>query len=150
MDRTIRKTIRILPMNWMILCLTVGLCWAGAPIIGRISQLSPWMMAGFVAVGTFIPIIPLLFWENYHNLTTRQILLGLLAGVLNGIGLLAWYRLVTGSAQGFWNIGTVLPVAMILVCVILVFGGRIFFSEILTVQRILGLVLACGAIYCLR
>ena len=136
--------------NWIVLCLSVGLCWSGAPFLGKASQLGPWIMTGFIAIGTLVPVIPLLFSQNFGDLTSRQITLGLLGGVLNGIGLLAWYRLVAGSNEGLWNLGTVLPVAIVLLSVVLVFGGRLFFQEPVTAQRMIGLALACGAIYFLR
>lgn len=136
--------------HWLILCLSVGICWASPPFLARLSQLSPWIMAGFVAAGTLIPVIPFLFQEDYSQLSRGQILLGILAGIFNGLGVLAWYKLVAGSSQGLWNIGTVLPVAVILLCVILVIGGRLIFAEPLTSQRLFGLVLATAAIYFLR
>lgn len=136
--------------HWILLCLTVGLFWTGAPFLARLSQLSPWTMAGFVAIGTLLPTLPLLFLESYAQLTLRQTLLGILGGFSNGLGLLAWYKLVAGANQGLWNVGTVLSIAMVLVCVMLVVGGRIFFGEPLTTQRVLGLLLASAAIYFLR
>jgi len=133
-----------------VLCISIALCWSAAPFVGKISGLNPWVMAILTIVGGLIPMIFLALNQNFSTIGARGISLGLLAGVINALGIIAWYRLVVGSTEGLWELSSVLPIALILLCVALAIGGRIFFDEPFTVNKVIGIFLAGGAIWFLR
>jgi len=136
--------------NMYILCLLVAVCWSGAPFLGRISQLNPSMMVIAIVVGSLIPILPIALYQNFSLVSTRALSFGVAGGIINALGLIAWYRLVSGSNDGLWELSSVLPIAIVLMAVMLVVGGKIFFGESFTVNKTIGLVLASGAIWFLR
>jgi len=136
--------------NSFLLCLIVGISWSGAPFLARITQLNPWIMASLISIGTLISVLPFMLKQDFSIVSTSGLSIGLVAGILNGIGILAWYRLVAGSNEGLWELSNVLPVAVILLTVALVIGGWLFFKDALTMKRILGLVLACSTIWLLK
>jgi predicted RND superfamily exporter protein len=107
------------------------------------------MMTILIVLGSLIPVLPLLRNQNFAATSGNALLLGLLAGIINGVGLLAWYRLVAGSNEGLWELSRVLPIGIVLLAVVIVIGGRIFFNEPLTTDKLTGLALACAAIWLL-
>ena len=133
-----------------MICALVGLCWSAAPLFGRASQLNPWIMVSLVALGSLVTVLPMLFTQNFSVIGGKALSIGIISGIVNGIGLIAWYYLVAGSNKGLWELSSVLPIAIVLLSVMLVIGGRIFFNELITTERIIGLALACGAIWFLR
>lgn len=136
--------------NATLLCVVVGIFWAAAPLLGRISSVNAMMMTVLIASGTLVATFPVAFSQNYAAVGSKALMLGLLAGIVNGIGLLAFYRLVAGSNEGLWEISRVVPISLALVPVGIAIGSRLFFSEALTTEKIIGLVLACGAVWFLK
>lgn len=125
----------------------IGLTWAAAPLIGRVAQLNAMMMAALIALGTFLAAIPIVINQNYASADWRSICLVLFAGILNGIGLTAFYRLVAGANEGLWDMSKVATIAYVLVPIAIMAGTRIFYGEFLTTDKMIGVVLACGAIW---
>jgi len=133
-----------------LLCLVSAVFWAAAPLIGRYSAVNPWMMATLVAGGSFLVVLPIIFLHNFALTDPRGIAIGLIAGVVNGIGLLAFYRLIAGSGQGLWDISRIVPLVFVMVPIFTSIGAFLLFKEDVTPQRIIGLVLAAGAIWFLK
>jgi hypothetical protein len=136
--------------NSYLLTTLIGLTWAAAPLIGRVAQVNAMMMAALIALGTFLAAIPMVVNQNYTSSDWRSICLVLFAGVLNGIGLTAFYRLVAGANEGLWEMSKVLPIAFVLVPIGIMVGSRIFYGEYITTDKMIGIVLACGAIWFLN
>lgn len=109
-------------------------------------------MAMSIIVGGIIIVIPLTYvqFNNVLSSSPKALSLGLTAGVINAVGVIAWYKLVAGSNEGLWELSSVLPIAIVLLAVMLVLGGKVFFEESLTLSRLFGLILATGAIWFLR
>ncbi len=135
--------------NSWVLCLAVGISWGLAPVLGRLSGVSAMPMAVLLAAGTLLATLPFSN-QHYGDFTAKAITLALLAGLVNGAGLIAFYRLVAGSGEGLWELSKVLPVALILVPVVIALFAKVLFSEPLTAQKIIGLVLAGTAIWFLK
>ena len=133
-----------------LLCLVVGLFWASAPLLGRLSSVNAMMMTVLIASGTLVATLPVAFSQNYAAAGSRALMFGILGGIVNGIGLLAFYRLVAGSNEGLWEISRVLPISFVLVPIGLTIGARVFFNEAITIDKLIGLALACGAIWFLK
>ncbi len=136
--------------NAMILCVLVGLLWGIAPLVGRLSSANAMMMSVLVAVGTLLATLPVAFSQNYAAASFKAIAFALIAGLANGIGLLFFYRLVAGANEGLWEISKVLATTSVIMPIVLVIGARLFYSEALTIEKIIGLVLACAAIWFLK
>jgi uncharacterized membrane protein len=133
-----------------VLCVLAGFFWAAAPLIGRLSSANAMMTAVLVACGTFVAALPFAFSQNYAAAGSRTLLFGLAGGIANGVGVLFFYRLVAGASQGLWEASKVLPVALVLVPVGTAVGSWIFYSEPVTVSKIIGVVLAGCAIWFLK
>ena len=136
--------------NATLLCIVTGLFWACAPILGRLSSVNAMMMAVLIASGSLIAILPVAFSQNYAEAGSRALMFGLAGGIANGIGLLVFYRLVAGANEGLWEISRVLPISLILVPIGIAIGAKIFFNEPITTDKVVGLTLACGAIWFLK
>jgi len=136
--------------NAILLCLIVGIAWSSTPLLARLSSVNAMMMTILIASGTLVATLPVMFSQNYAAAGSKALAIGLIAGVVNGIGLIAFYRLVAGSNEGLWESSKVLPLSLILMLVGIAFGSRIFFGEAITPQKLIGVSLACGAIWFLR
>ena len=136
--------------NAVLLCLVTGFFLTCAPILGRFSSVNAMMMTVLIASGTLIATLPVAFSQNYAEAGSRALMFGLAGGIANGIGLLAFYRLVAGANEGLWEISRVLPISLILIPVGIVIGSKLFFNEAITADKIIGLILACGAIWFLK
>lgn len=133
-----------------LLCLVVGLSWAGAPLLGRLSSVNAMMMAVLIASGSLAVMLPVAFSQNYASAGSRALLFGIAADIINSIGLLAFYRLVAGSNEGLWEISKVLSISFILVPIGITIGAKFFFGETITNEKMIGLAFACGAIWLLK
>ena len=136
--------------NAVLLCIVAGLCFAGAPLLGRLSAVNAMMMTVLIAVGTLIATLPVAFSQNYVAAGSKALTYALIAGVVNGIGLLAYYGLVAGANEGRWEISKVLPIPLVICPIFIAIGAMLFFHEALTTQKVIGIVLACTAIWFLK
>lgn len=136
--------------NAFLLCGIVGFFLAAAPIICRLSSANGIMMALLIGIGNLIPMLPFAFSQNYAAAGARSLAIGVAGGIANGIGLLAFYRLVAGSNEGLWEISRVLPISLVLIPIGIAIGARVFFSEPITTNKIIGLALAAAAIWFLN
>ena len=132
-----------------VLCAFNALCWAAAPLIGRLSNTSAMVMAVMINVGSLVAVLPIAFTQKYSEVGPKGLVIALVAGIINGIGVIAFSHLVHGSAQGHWEASKIIPIVFVLVPVGVVFGARLAFAEAITVQKVLGIVLACVAIWLL-
>lgn len=133
-----------------LLCFVVGIFWAAAPLLGRLSSVNAMMMSVLIASGTLLATIPVAFSQNYTAVGSKALIFGLVGGIANGIGLLAFSRLVAGSNEGLWEISRILPISLLLVPIGIAIGAKLFFNEAITTEKIIGLILACGAIWFLK
>jgi len=133
--------------NVILLCVTAGFFFGVAPLVGRLSSVNAMLMALLIAAGTFAVTLPVAFTQNLAAADWKALTFGLVGGVINGIGIIAFYRLVAGANEGLWEMSKVLPVALVLIPIVTTIGAIIFFGEALSVHKIIGIVLACGAIW---
>ncbi len=109
-------------------------------------------MGIFVSIGTGLAVLPLIpsQTQNLMAAGSRNISIGLLAGVLNGLGAIAFYKLVHGSNEGLWELSRVAPVVYIFIPVVIAIGSITFFGEQITPNKIYGLIFAVLAIWFLN
>jgi drug/metabolite transporter (DMT)-like permease len=136
--------------NVWLLCLLAGIFWAAAPLVGRLSNINAMTLAVVVTLGQLFVSFPVALGQNWTAASWRAIAFGLLAGLLNGIGVFAFYRLVAGWSEGLWDLSRVAPIVFVLVSVFTVFGARAFYGEALTTDKMIGLGFACLAIWFLK
>ena len=136
--------------NAIVLCLTVMVTWGLAPQFGRLSGVNAMMMTVLISLGTLATTLPVAFSQNYAAAGSKALSLAFVGGILNGIGLLAFYALVAGSNKGFWELSRVLPIAMVLVPIGITVAARFFFNEPITLQKCIGLTFACFAVWFLK
>jgi len=136
--------------NALVLCILTAMFWATAPLVGRLSSLNAMWMVLMIGFGSFIVVLPVIFTQNYSELTSRGVTFGLVAGVLNGLGMITFYLLVGGSNKGLWELSKVAPITYVLVPIGVVIGAKVLFGEAFTMQKVFGVGLACGAIWLLK
>jgi drug/metabolite transporter (DMT)-like permease len=125
----------------------VALCWGGWPLVAR--------MAGPTgATGSLVLVLASLAPISLLALLSRDALpsgaaLGWLAaaGVLNGLGLVAFQALATDREVEVSRVVPVMDTAMLLVTAA---GGMLFFAEALTPTKALGIGLLVAGIALLR
>lgn len=133
--------------NWLFLCILIGATWGLAPNIGRFSGLGGITMALLVSLGTTLTAFPVVFTPGFVVGTPRGPALALAAGVTNGIGFVAFYWLVAGCNKGLWQASNVLPMVFVLATVVSAFGAIFMHGEAMTIKKVVGLALACAAIW---
>ncbi len=137
-------------MSVWVLCLIAAATWAIAPLMGRAMSAPPMILATLIATGTMVALLPVAFTQDFSVVSWKDWIIGLAAGVFNGIGVLAFYSLIAGSISKGWEISNVLPIVYVLVPIILMVGARVFFGEEITRDKVIGITLACSAIWFLK
>ncbi len=139
-------------MHWKAaaLCGLNAMCWAAAPLIGKLSNANAKVMAVMISVGSLVAVLPMAFTQNYSAVGNKGLLVALAAGIINGIGVIVFYQLIFGLEQGYWEISKIIPIVFVLVPVVAVIGSRLVFAEEITIEKIIGVGLACAAIWLLK
>jgi uncharacterized membrane protein len=125
----------------IILALTFGFC----PLIARLSGLTPGWTSAFLALGT-LPIVVCGFWYGGAVPAGRSLIIGLLAGVINGVGLMAYGKLTSGQ----FEISRFMPIALAIAPAIIAVGGWIFFHEPISLNKIIGIIAVVVAVWLLH
>ena len=137
-------------MNALFYCVATGIFWGAATLLARYLAVGPWMMAILISAGQLLAVLPLLPSQSFAAAGARAVGIGTAAGIINGLGLLAYYQLVGGSNEGLWELSRVAPIAMVLVPIVITIGARFMFDEPFTANKIAGIALACVAIWLLE
>lgn len=124
-----------------MLAMSFGFC----PLISRAAGLSGGWTALLLAIGT-LPMTMIGVGQMTKLPPVRGLLICLAAGIVNGIGLYAYGRLVSGQ----WEISRVLPIALAIAPAIIAIGGRVFYGEPLTPAKIAGIAAVAAAIWLLH
>lgn len=127
------------------LALTAGLFFGIWPLVIKTSGLQP-VSAAFILSGiSAIVCLPFLKLGGGGSWTMGAVLLGVLAGLLNGAGTVAFQQAIASKLE----ISTVVFIILTLQVVITVLGGRVFYGDVFTPQKIAGIVAACVAMFLL-
>jgi uncharacterized membrane protein len=137
-------------MEALFYCMATGVLWGLATLIARLSGLGSWMMATMISMGSVIAMLPMLSRQSFAAAGSKALAIGLGAGLINGLGLLSYYQLVGGSNEGKWELSRVAPIALVMVPVVIAVGARFMFDEQLTTTKVVGIALACAAIWFLE
>jgi uncharacterized membrane protein len=96
---------------------------------------------GFIVMG-ITALVSMVFYRAELSTIPSTQALGLLvfAGVANGIGMIAYTRLVTDQQFGMSSYA---PAALVLMVVFITILGALLFKEVFTITKLLGLMLTC-------
>ncbi len=114
------------------------------PLIIRGTNISPIWTAATITIGSAIVISPILLIQNTAAPSVRSIVIGVIAGVINGLGLIEYGKLLTTPE---WKVTITVPIALVVTPIILIVGGWLFFHESITPSKTCGSILGILAIY---
>jgi drug/metabolite transporter (DMT)-like permease len=133
-------------MVWLCIVL-VSLCWGGWPLVARSAGETGATGSLVILASALAPVALLMAWEGPTLPSTPALAKLAVAGVLNGVGLVAFHFLSSDPAIEISSAVPVVDTGMLLVTAL---GGILFFTEALTLQKGVGVVLLVAGIALLR
>lgn len=134
--------------NPLILSLLAGFFFGLWPVIARSAGLPSYWIAFLIPLGTLLVVsivaIPRMLSNNF-SLSTL-ILIGLVAGAVNGLGMLAYGRVL---ANGNLNVSKYVPIVAVVSIAAAAIGAFVVFKEPITLQKATGLIAAAIAVWLL-
>ncbi len=128
--------------NPMIYCGLVALFWGSMSVVTRLSGLTGGWVAITLATGT---LAVSLFGVNSSTPTTmKPLILCFVAGVLNGLGTLAFGKLASWQEV---ELSKVMPIAYAVIPIVVTAGAWFLLNEPLTSSKLFGLVAVVVGIY---
>ena len=132
--------------EWVCIAL-VAVFWGGYPLVARLSDMGGPFGSLLLATLAIVPIAAATVWTGDSIWPTRAQLWPIaIAGIMQGIGLMAFVRVATGKLEASVSI-PISDVAMLLVTTV---GAVWLFQEAITVQKLIGLGLLVAGIALLR
>jgi len=132
--------------DWVCIAL-VAVFWGGYPLVARLSGFGgPWgsLLLGSVAI---LPIAGTALAAGGWERPARGDLWPLLvAGLMQGVGLMAFVRVATGKLEA----SVAIPVSDVAMLIVTTVGAILFFQETLTAQKLAGLAFLVVGILLLR
>jgi drug/metabolite transporter (DMT)-like permease len=125
----------------------VALLWGGYPLVTRTSGFGGTVGTLVLSLAGLVPVTVAAMWTGFAVRPSRDQLLRLgIAGLMMGVGLIAFNRLANGRLDASVSI-PIVDVAMLLVSTV---GALWFFDEPVTAQKVIGIVLLVTGIALLR
>ena len=137
-------------MQYYALIFAAATLWGAAPLVGRMSGIGGLPMALCVAFGSLLACMPIMMRGGNEALLSKGGAIATGAGILNGLGLLAFYVLVAGAADGKWEISRSLPIVYAAVPIIIALGAAVFFGESMTTAKWFGIALMATGFWFLK
>lgn len=126
---------------------TAGLCFGIWPLIMKSSGLNAIMAAFVLTAVSLLVYIPFLKGSfDQAALLKTGIILAIVSGLLNGIGTIAFQKMVGAKDM---DITQVVLMVIIIQVVITAVGGRLFYGDLFTVKKAGGIFAAGLAAYLL-
>ncbi len=120
-------------------CIATALCFGSWPLITRAAgDTSSWAMP-IVLIACMLTSFLARIGAKDAFPTKTAVLILVTAGVVNGLGALAYGRLITSTSQSMSALPSAALTAMI---VFMAFGGFVFFKEAVTPTKLVGLAFA--------
>jgi drug/metabolite transporter (DMT)-like permease len=132
----------------LLLSLLAGFFFGLWPVLARNSGLGSFWIALLVPIGTFLMVSV----EAVPRLTgnplpvSRLLALGLIAGAVNGLGMLAYGRILSNTGL---NVSKYVPIVAVVSIASAAIGAFWAFREPVTLQKSLGLIFAVVAVWLL-
>jgi uncharacterized membrane protein len=132
--------------EWICIAL-VALFWGGYPLVARVSGFGGAAASFLLALLSLVPIAGVVAWTGDWNLPARSQLLPVaIAGIMQGIGLVAFLRLATGKLEA----SVAIPISDVAMLAVTTIGAMYFFQESANPQKLLGLGFLFTGIWLLR
>ena len=126
--------------NPLFLCFFAAFFFGSWPIIAKTVQLSPIWLSILVSSGT---ILVAMF--GITEVPTSGIIAGLLCGIINGIGMHTYRRVINET-----EISRYVPIISASMFIIMAVEGFIFLGEPMTIKKILGFIAIAAGIFMLN
>ena len=135
-------------MTLEIVCIAlVAACWGGYPLVARASGYGGALGTLVLALAGLLPIGLAVLWQRGAERPSPDALVKLaIAGLLMGVGLLAFNRLANSRMDASISI-PIVDTAMLIVTTL---GAIYFFQEAVTARKLVGVALLLGGIAVLR
>ena len=135
-------------MSTELLCIVlVAIFWGGYPLVARLSSFGGPLGSWLLAAVSLVPVTGAIFAFGDTTPPTRAQLWPLLvAGVMQGVGLLAFVRLATGKLEA----SVAIPVSDVAMLIVTTVGAILFFQEAVTPQKLAGFAFLLVGILLLR
>lgn len=137
------------PLSLTILCVIVWSIW---PSLAKLSKLPPSTITFFVCVVTALTAIIYMYFKNDIHLsngsTTKGLMIIILAGIINGIGMIAYSSLLS-SNSGF-DISKYVVMISCLMPVGTTLFAWIILGEQVSIQKIISIVIIVAGVYLLQ
>ena len=132
--------------EWFCIVL-VGIFWGGYPLVARLSSFGGPFASLVLALLSCLPILAITAWVgDWTGPTRAQLWPVAIAGVMQGIGLVAFLRLATGKLEA----SVAIPISDVGMLIVTTVGAMLFFQESVTVLKLLGLAFLFTGIWLLR
>ncbi len=131
-------------MNPLPSILIAALFFSAWPIIAKFSNLGVGWLSLVIATGTGLIALTQV---NHEVPLIRQLLIGIAAGLVNGIGTLAYAKLL--NTKGV-DVSKFIPLILGLIVVFTVVAGIFLFKEPLSIKKVTGVLLVVIAIFLLN
>jgi drug/metabolite transporter (DMT)-like permease len=133
-------------VEWICIVL-VALFWGGYPLIARLSSFGGPLGSLILAALSLVPIgVAVVATGDVTPPTRAQLWPILLAGLMQGVGLVAFLRLATGKLEA----SVAIPIADVGMLIVTTVGAILFFQEAVTLHKLAGLGLLFAGIFLLR
>jgi drug/metabolite transporter (DMT)-like permease len=131
-----------------IYIIIVALFWGSYPLVARASGVSGALGALILTLSALIPVGTAVIWQaGAPRPATSDLIRLLIAGVMMGIGLVAFNALVNSKRLDASISIPIVDTVMLLVSVI---GAILFFAEPITAKKLVGIGLLVAGIAVLR
>ena len=126
----------------------VAVFWGGYPLITRAAQIEGAFSSFLVALAALVPAAAAALWQSGEFVRPSPGQLGalLLAGLMQGVGLLAFLRVASGA----FDASLAIPISDVAMLIVTALGAIVFFHEPLTGQKLAGFALLFAGIALLR
>jgi drug/metabolite transporter (DMT)-like permease len=132
----------------ILFSILTALCLGGWPLIARFSKLPSIWVTVMVAIGTVTVALFAFFTKtsSSESLPITFIAIGLLAGIVNGLGIFFYGKLIGTSG---WEISRIVPMTFALMVLVAGLGGSLVFGEPITFRKLIGLLTVIISVFLL-
>lgn len=132
--------------HWLCI-ITTAICFGGWPLLARAAGKTGTIGTLTMAAMALVPIYAVLLYQGFTLPSSRTFMILFGAGVLMGTGFIAYNMAISNRSV---DVSITVPLISSLMIIVTTSGGRLFFSEALTSQRILGIIFVIAGIILLR